>query len=87
MKQEDMSEGRSVRLVRNVDLFADGVIRSGLTGTVCGVMDDHSSAIRAHVKLDEYQPTLAPWDNILQVWDQDSDEGTDCTPDAFEPTD
>lgn len=79
-----MTVGRRVRIVIEIDIFNLGVYPVGLTGVVSSVDDDDADGICRMVKLDGHRPELNEWDNELQVWANGGDT-PDVTPENFEP--
>ena len=66
MLYSEMKHGMRVRLVRDVDVYPDGLYRAGLLGTVD--MRGTDDFIRGAVKLDQIFPELSEWDNCIMMY-------------------
>jgi hypothetical protein len=82
MTEAEMTIRTRVRLTKDVELFAEGLmLRPGLAGTVVLAAN---RGLCAMVKLDDHFPELDNWDNELQVGPLGTDEYA-CDPSYFEP--
>jgi hypothetical protein len=67
--EDEMTLGRRVRVVQEIESYPEGIIPAGTTGTVSDINPpDQLGFVLRHVLLDQYFPAFEDWDNRLQVY-------------------